>query len=277
MDEFFGNTTVEKVIENHAQDLSRLSESEIKRVLALYKTVRHDVRDRLDALSPGTFTAQKFSGVLAQVDAGIYQMNEILKGEMQKAGATASELGIEHLLEEIKKFEREFTGAVIPINVDAVLIASDSSNFLFNKYETSVSAYSAQLRSLFAQNLSQAAVEEISMGEVAGRIGRTLLGEEWRLNRLIRTEIMGVYSFGKLSGMREVAEKDLPDLRKTLYHPMDDRTGTDTKRLNENNPVVRVDEPFVENSTGKKVTYMAPPNRPNDRAILIPYREAWSS
>lgn len=68
---------------------------------------------------------------------------------------------------------------------------------------------------------------------------------------------------------------EIPDLKKTLFHPMDNRTGKDSKRLSQNNPIVPINEPFIEYSTGKKLEYMAPPNRPNDRAILIPYRDEW--
>ena len=56
---------------------------------------------------------------------------------------------------------------------------------------------------------------------------------------------------------------------------MDKRTGEDSKILARNNPIVPIDEPFVENSTGKELVYMHPPNRPNDRAIMIPYRDSW--
>jgi len=275
-EEFQANPEVETVLEGHARQLSKLNQEEMKRVLELYKRARQDVRDRLDAYSGGTFTAQKLGGVLAQIEAGIAQMNQQLTEGMSSAGMTLSELGIEQLVQEIKRFERIFSGAVVPINVNVVQVASDTSNFLFNKYEASISAYSEQMRSLFAQNLSLAAVEEIPMGEVVARVGKFFLGEEWRLTRIVRTELMGVYSYGKLAGMREVQQKDLPDLMKTLYIPLDARTGDDSKVLSKNIPVVPVDEPFVEYSLGHKATYMAPPNRPNDRSILIPYRESWS-
>ena len=146
MEEFFANDTVESVLSNHANEISKLEDSELKRVLALYKKARHDVRDRLDAIPSGTFTAQKYAGTLAQIEAGISKMNEMLTGQMNLVGRSGAELGAEHLIEEINRFNRVFAGAIVPINVNAVRIASDASNFLFNKYETSIEAYSGQLR-----------------------------------------------------------------------------------------------------------------------------------
>jgi hypothetical protein len=140
-----------------------------------------------------------------------------------------------------------------------------------------------QVRSIFSQQLTQGAIEEVSMYEITGRIGNYFAAEEWRLQRLVRTEMMGVYSLGKLNGMKRLVDDEIPDLKKTLFHPMDKRTGADSKILNRNNPIVSVDEPFTENESnaglknGRERVYMFPPGRPNDRAILIPYREAWAN
>ena len=71
-------------------------------------------------------------------------------------------------------------------------------------------------------------------------------------------------------------EGTIPDLKKTLYHPMDKRTGEDSKWLNKNNLIIPVDEPFKYTWNGQVREYMAPPDRPNDRSILIPYRESWA-
>ena len=84
----------------------------------------------------------------------------------------------------------------------------------------------------------------------------------------------------QLRGMQQLwgeGQGAIPDLKKTLFHRMDKRTGKDSKWLAQHNPIVPIDEPFVESSLGHEVSYMAPPNRPNDRAILIPYRDGWKN
>jgi hypothetical protein len=109
---------------------------------------------------------------------------------------------------------------------------------------------------------------------VAG-IGRFFAGEEWKLFRIARTELHGVYNLGKMNGMKETRTAYLPDLMKALIHPMDSRTGADSKYLAEIDPIVPIDQPFRYRWQGQVRVFMAPPDRPNDRAILVPYRQAW--
>jgi hypothetical protein len=277
MEDFFTNPSVEELGLAHIEKVRGLEEAEAQRLLKSYKQVRQELRDRLDTLPPGKFTSQQIRGTLYQVEAAIEQMNNILSGGMKSSGEILAGQGLEHLATEIRKWDKEFTGATTPINFDAVRIASDTSNFLFNRYEPSLQAYGEGLRSLFASELTNAAIAELSTGQVVQRLGQVFMGEQWKLERLVRTEFHGLYNTGKIRGMEELVNTDMPDLKKTLFHPMDNRTGKDSIKLNRNNPIVNVDEEFVENSTGKVRRYMAPPNRPNDRAILIPYRPGWKS
>lgn len=275
-EEFFLDEEVQDLAETHVGQLLKLENSEAERILRAYKRARQDLRDRLEAAPPGTFTEQQMRGTLFQVEQGIVELSRILKREMSASSLETAQLGIEHLARELSKWNKEFQGAAVPINVNAVAIATDTQNFLINRYETSISSYSEMLRQRIAFGLTDAALQQMPMSEVITKLSKTFMGEEWKLQQITRTELHNVYSTGKLNGMRDLRDSQMPDLMKTLWHPMDSRTGEDSKRLNRNNPIVPVDEPFVEDSTGKTLTYMAPPNRPNDRAILIPFRESWS-
>lgn len=282
MEEFFTDDEVEDIAVNHIEAVQKLEEAESARLMKSYRRVRQELRDRLDAMSSkgldGTFTAQKMRGAMVQVDLALKTMTEDLNEGMTSASEESALLGVEHLIKELEKWNKHFTGAVIPINVNAAAIATKATNFLFNQRESSLRQYSDIIRGQFSRTLADATIEQITFGEIVSRMGAFFLGEEWRLHRIVRTELHNIYSQGKIRGMLDLWDEgsgEIPDLKKTLFHPMDNRTGKDSKRLNANNPIVPIDEPFVEDSTGKTLTYMAPPNRPNDRAILIPYREEW--
>lgn len=275
MEDFFNDPEVEDLALTHIEQVLSLSEKESKRVIKSYKRVRQDLRDRLDAMSSGTFTAQKTRGALLQVELALEAMSSDVNNEMNSASLDSASLGVENLIKEIEKWNKKFTGALIPINLNVVKVATDTSEFLFNQRDASLKAYNASIRARMAQAISDSAIQEISMGDLVSNIGKFFLGEEWRIERLVRTELHNVYNKGKINGMFDLRDGDIPDLKKTLFHPMDGRTGDDSKRLNAKNPIVNIDEPFIEYSTGRKLEYMAPPNRPNDRAILIPYRGEW--
>lgn len=276
--DFFVDESVQEMGEDHAAMILGLSEKEAKRVLKSYENVRRELRDRLDKIPAGTFTAQKMGATLVQLDLAIQKMGKGLVGDMKDSVTMASEKGIEDLIKELKKWDKKFTGAIKSINIKAVEAAADTQSFLFNQYDASIDSYNAFLRSKMAQSLSESVVAEDSMSDVVGRLGKVFLGEQWKLEQITRTELHGVYARGKLSGMKKLwgdGEGSIPDLKKTLYHPMDKRTGEDSKWLNQNNLIVPVDEPFKYTWNGKVREYMAPPDRPNDRSILIPYRDAW--
>lgn len=280
MEEFFTDSEVEDIALDHIEAIQSLSEREAERVTKAYKRVRQELRDRLDALGSGTFTAQKTRGAMMQVDLALNKMAQDVNDEMDSSSLTASTMGIENLIKEIEKWNKKFTGAVLPINLNVVAVATDVSEMLFNKREASLRAYNESIRSQMANSIADATIAQSTMGELVTNIGRFFLGEEWKIQRIVRTELHNVYNKGKIRGMTDLwgnGEGDIPDLKKTLFHPMDSRTGEDSKRLNRNNPIVLIDEPFVEYSTGKRLEYQSPPNRPNDRAILIPFREEWKN
>lgn len=274
---FFEDVDSLEIVETHIQKLQKLEQEDARRLLKEYKRIRQDLRDRLDVLPSDTFTAQQLRGVLVQVEAAISAMERSLIDILFTVSHETSQKSIEDLLEEIERFEDEFTGAVTPIDIDQVLIATDTRNFLINRYESSVKAYSADVRQTITQHVSQAAIEEISMSELIRRLSRYMIGEEWKLQRIARTELHHVYNLAKMRGMGEIRDKFIPNLKKTLIHPMDGRTGDDSKKLAQINPIIPIDEPFRYNYKGKERVFSVPPDRPNDRAILVPYREEWDS
>lgn len=278
-DTFLENDEVSDIAQNHIEQIVSLEQKEAERVIKAYRRIRQDLRDRLDTLPSGTFTAQRLRGVLFQVESAIDASTGILRTEMDSSAQAAAEKGLEHLIDELNKYNSTFTGAVIPINVDAVAVATDTKNFLFNRYESSMQNYNQMLRSRFSQGITNAAIEEISMSELVSRIGRTFLGEEWQVQRIVRTELHNIYGLGKLNGMKRLwdeGEGDIPDLKKALFHPMDKRTGEDSKYAEKLELIVPIDEPFRYKWKGELRTFMSPPDRPNDRSILIPFRDSWT-
>lgn len=275
--DFFADEDVQDLAQLHIEKIRGLEDSEAKRLIRRYRDVRQDLRDRLDTLKGDTFSAQHLRGVLVQVDGAIAAMGDGLKDGMNESADKAATTGLDHLMEELNKYNKRFTGAVVPINVDAVAIATDTKNFLFNQYDVSIDSYSELIRQRLAQGITQAAIEEISLSELTRRLGQFLQGEEWRLEMIARTELHNVYNLGKLNGMRGIAESDIPDLKKTLIHPIDKRTGRDSIYAKNLDLVVPINEPFEYTWKGQVRRYMVPPDRPNDRSILIPYREAWIS
>lgn len=275
MADFFAEVDALGIVEQHTKQVLALEDEKARKLLKRYKEVRQELRDRLDTMPGDKFSAQQLRGVLTQVEAAIEAMQVALLTGMRDVALESAMMGVEHQLEEIRVFDREFTGAVAPINIDVQLVASDSNNFLLNRYESSLDAYGQDLINSLTTTLSTEALAQSSFSSVVHRLGRFFQGEEWKLFRIARTELHNVYNIAKMNGMLGVRDDVLPDLMKTLIHPMDSRTGEDSKILARKNPIIPIDEPFKYTFKGKTRIFMAPPDRPNDRAILVPYRQAW--
>lgn len=86
--------------------------------------------------------------------------------------------------------------------------------------------------------------------------------------RIARTEIVGAFSRATFQA-GQAADEELGDLVKILAATFDDRIGSDSVAVH--GQIRRMEEPF-ESWFGP---YMAPPNRPNDREIIVMHRISW--
>jgi hypothetical protein len=274
---FFEEVDSLGIVEEHIQGVLKLEEDKAKILLRRYSEIRRELRDRLDYLPNGTFTAQQLRGVLTQVDAAITAMNISLATGMKQQASIFALRGVDDGITELQKFEQHFQGAVIPININRVLVAEDTNNFLINKYDASIRAYSEDVRAGLVGSLTNSSLMEAPLSTVVKNLGAFFMGEEWKLQRIARTELHGVYNQAKANGMIEVRDETLPDLMKTLIHPMDARTGKDSVYAAQLNLIVPIDEPFRYKWAGKERVFQNPPDRPNDRAILVPYRKSWNN
>lgn len=276
---FFTDTTVTDLVQSNIEIVDGLEEQQQKKILKIFRKTRQELQDRLLTIPQGTFTEQQMRVTLVQVEAAIQAITRDLKTGMVDSGEVMATAGITHLVKEIEKMSKHFEGSVTPINMRYILAATDPNTFLLNKYQASLDAYGADLRAQITSNIVQSLAmrdtQDRTVSRLVSDIGKYFMGEEWKLNRIVRTEMANVYNFSKMQGMGSVKESTIPDLKKALMHPMDNRTGEDSKELAELNPVVDIDEPFRFKWKGQVRVFQFPPDRPNDRSILVPYREEW--
>jgi hypothetical protein len=86
--------------------------------------------------------------------------------------------------------------------------------------------------------------------------------------RIVRTETMGAYNRAGWETIR-AADDELGDMCKILSATFDDRTGWDSYQVH--GQIRLPDEAFAWMGG----LYQAPPNRPNDREVVVPHRISW--
>ena len=277
---FFSDSTVRDIVQANIEKVGELEDEQQEKLLRVFKKVRQQLLDRLSTIPQGTFTEQQLNVTLVQISAAIEAIKRELTGEMANASEILAEKGINDLVDEVQKMTKHFEKSVQPLNLNTALISQESQNFLVNKHEASIAAYTEALRADITSRISQSMIArdttQRTVDQLVAGVGRYFAGEEWRLRRIVRTELHNIYNFAKLNSMKE-AGKVVPGLKKTLVHPMDDRTGEDSKELKRENPIVDMSQPFRFKWKDTVRVFMFPPDRPNDRSILVPVKDSWNN
>jgi hypothetical protein len=269
----------EKLFERNVSRLDGLEMNQIRRLIKMYKEAKKQLTNNILFTPDNTFTRARMEYALEQVDAMIIRMQKKLDEELKFGFENLHLQGVEDSASEINALEKKFNGLKSPpVSIEAVIASSQPESFLFNQYQESIKAYNQSLRVEFQRSLGQSLIQKKSWSQAVFDMEQVFIGAEWRLQRLARTELHNIYNVSKLKGFDRIRGKYFEDLKKTLYHPMDIRTGDDSIKASKSpKMIVALDKPFKYTFKGKDRIFMNPPDRPNDRAILIPYRESYDA
>lgn len=234
------------------------------------------VSDHGFGTSKETFTQARAKVVREQIQETVERARRGGNKVISKAFGNVRRTAGDDTKNEVERFENEFKGIRTPIPHEAIALSTDPRNFLLNRFKASMDAYDDGLRSTMERILSGAIVKRDNYSQAAASLRREIHGiDKWRLARIARTELHYIYNVSKVDAMRSIRRHHIPGLMKGLVHPMDGRTAEDSKELADLNPVIPIDNSFKYTYRGQKREFFAPPDRPNDRAVLVPIDKAW--
>jgi hypothetical protein len=283
------------IILDQQDQLQRLVRSAgIAPVRALYDRMLDDVTRRIRATAAGTFSHQQLTGLLAQIKLGLARLQAPLGEAVEGSATTVGVHAARTLLQDAAKLERHFSGAVIslPLLESARLrgLVDGQVSSLMRVHATSMARFGAQLVGRMEEEIGAS----ISLGEnqtqTIDRIMTVGQMQWYRAERLVRTEM--AFSAGRSARM--AADEQAEELDGDMWSrwtehvsdegmPLDDRVGVDSEAMH--GQVAPPGEPFTQpptNRQGDEVSdslvgreWTSPPNRPNDRAVLVPWRSHW--
>lgn len=275
---FFEDIDNVNILERHSDRLEGVEMSQARKMLKEYKKARQELKLQLLANSfNNEYSEGKMKNALAQIEAAIAQLRQKIGYQINEGFDFLSSQGIEDSITEMDAFDKAFGGGFGKLPFDAIIESTEPDNYLFNQYESSVQSYNESLRNSFQSSLTQSLIQQKSWSQAVYDMESVFDMKEWELARIVRTELHGIYNISKMRGFGTIKQDYVPDLMKTLYHPMDSRTGQDSIQMAKENLIVPIDSPFSFTYKGKTRTFMTPPDRPNDRAILIPYRPSFNA
>lgn len=281
-------TFAERLFKAHLAQLNRhYRQNGIKGLERLYKEARADLYQQLlEAGGPTskTPTATQLKTMIAQADAILSLFGKRIFEHLKDIGSTTAELGISHGIEEYSKLEKHFTGTtpVLPIDKAAAQrgLVRDLNSSLLKRYQLVSKTWTSQTiqnveQALSLGTLTQKPMEKI-IDDVMGKTG-VMSDERYKAERIVRTETANAHNASKFQAMQRTKEDLEVPLHKKLIETIDDRTGDDSFIIHGQS--VPIDQPFAYKYKKRGVwvvkQYMYPPNRPNDRAVVIPWDPEW--
>lgn len=274
---FFEDIDQFKILERNSEKINALEDRQARKLITIYRRGRELIKQRLAIVTSGTFSEAQLKQALLQTEGVIRELDSQLNKQLTFSFEIAEESGIEDMAKEVNLFEREFNGITSAVPLDLILETTKRENFLLNQFKASMKAYTRQTRDNIQRSLSESLIAKDPFNKVVSRVAANMLVDEWKVLRIVRTELHQVYNVSKMNSLSTIKEQVIPDLKKTMYHPMDFRTGEDSKAMDRADLIVDINKPFRFTFKGKLFVFFAPPNRPNDRAILIPYRKSYDN
>jgi hypothetical protein len=248
------------------------------------------------------FTVHHQRFVLAQLHQGQLLLAKRMAGELGDLTREVAREAIRGVADDITRLESVFRGATVELPLEEAAtfrgIISGRATSMMSKHASSVARYTAQGVTEMEGVLGTSLLAGEAPMEALGRIEEFVDGDWWRAERVIRTEASFAFNATRRDAMEEAAD-ELPDLMmRWTEHcsddltPFDNRVGVDSLAMHGQIAApgemftVPDSSPAPEQSRWRKgVTevpshlagqeFEAPPNRPNDRAVLLPWRKSW--
>ena len=237
-----------------------------------------------------SYTANHHRIVLAQLRVGVRQMTDMLGQRVALSAKEAQVESLRHVISNIKTADQISTGVPPTIALEeasvfyGVLQNVDPS--LSRTYQTTMQAYGQQAVQRMELELGVMMAQGGSTHDAVNTVTSVLNTERWKAERIVRTEVMHAYNAAHERALTEAA-RTVPDLygrwteniNDLTGQPFDDRVAADSMVLH--GQIARPGGLFTlppGNHVSPKLwgtQFRFPPNRPNDRATLAPWRPGW--
>jgi hypothetical protein len=282
-----------------ALDLSaRTGEQRLRQILARAQAALVQRLHQAQGLTgPGkdSFTARQLEITLRQVRDLLRLSTTQIRELLLSQGKTVADLSTKHLVDYMQAANKHFAGisaSPLPLREAAMLdrVGQGVQASILNRIATSGDAVSGAEPSTHPgklgvlQRYGVATIESFQDTLQAGMISR----KPWSMIRdeitaqspflqgkpaswaecIVRTETMGAYNRAGWEAVRQ-ADETLGDVARILSATFDERTGWDSYQVH--GQIRRSTEAFQWQGG----FYQHPPNRPNDREVILPHRVSW--
>lgn len=232
-----------------------------------------------------SFTAAQLRATLAQVRAVTAHLKANMETVVTSQAKSAAGWAADSAVSYLKRAEQHFKGSTERLNLEGArvidkAVAGANTSVLRRLLEGPddrkkggiLQRYGEAVVTNFEERLQQRLVQKKPLDEVRAELIQDspfLQGApaHWA-ERIVRTEVMHAENTAILSSIHQ-ADEQMGDMVKIISSTFDGRTGSDSYAVH--GQIRRPKESF-DSWFG---SYAAPPDRPNDRSVVVPHRISW--
>ncbi len=237
-----------------------------------------EVEAQLKSARRGSWSAAQAAATLAQLAEATKGLSERQLALLRRALPGIADIARTDLAAYLTALDRHYLGVARPLRWDTLEWLNGYSRPLLRSrlqiYKRSFARYGAEA----VAGIEAAMAKSVMLGtpwtdareSVVAIVREQVGGRQWMVDRIVRTEVATVHSSTTMAALLEEDEADDPMLKK-LVAIFDKATALDSKLLH--GQTRRVQDLFTDVVRGKR--FDAPPNRPNDREIVIGWRASY--
>lgn len=237
-----------------------------------------DIEAELARARPGSWTEARAKAMLVQLAAAVRGLSGRQLALLRRALPRVAELAMRDTESYLTALDREFAGAVVPLRWATLEWLEGYRRPLLRSrlrvYRESFARYGAATVSAIEDEIAKTVFVGAPWTEAREAVWtatQAVVGDrQWMVDRIVRTEVATAYSSTTMAALLEEDYDDDPMLKK-LVAVFDPVTGRDSRLLH--GQTRKVTELFTDVVSGRK--FDAPPNRPNDREIVVGWRASW--
>jgi hypothetical protein len=289
----------ETLLSNRAEALNLANGKGLRDTKVLLEEAARDLKKRISQrVRPGkddTFTLAQLKTTLAQVEDVTRGLVQGIQTNLLDTGDVAANLAASDTIDYLRTADKAFRGVgVQPLALKEVTMLDAATqgvrSSILSRLASSgepiegadeephpakmgiLQRYGVETIGNFERVLQRGLITRKSWSAMEAEITEQspfLQGQPaWWATRIVRTEAMSAYNAAGWESIRE-ADDQLEDMVKFLAATFDDRTGADSYAVHGQ---CRRPEQAFQSWYG---FYQHPPNRPNDREIVVPHRISW--
>lgn len=276
---------------------SLIDRGSVPRLRKLYTQSADELENMLaKAIGNGAapFTIRQHQLALAQCKQALVKLSIEMGGKLGKETAAIQNVSAQALIKDIRKLNKKYG------DIDFQLPIEQASKFagVVDKRRSSLLKLNKTSMAKYGGGVVASLEQVLARGMIQGKTGYALIGdvrkaqemEWWKAERIIRTENAWAYNATQMDATTDAA-KSFPDLMMRWVEyvadvtlaKLDTRVGDDSVAMHGQlarpgaNFVMPASAPVPVKITPSLVgkVWTQPPNRPNDRAVLQPWRPGW--